>query len=275
MVEFLNDELKTFKAFQIVIAAICILIPPILRCNDNDKFYPQKLSLNTFDSIKNREVNIRIDTIAKLYKNRHEDSFIVTAYPVRPDAPVVQIIAIGTLRKDPCGFRESLSHYALSSNSWLFGMLYTMAALMFIYNGVVHWKMKTAIAQQGNTKRLKLMSSETKYNLIIGSSLILVILNPLDTHPTSHITPHIVFSVLFFVANLTMIVFYPNKYESRLPLRVRIILMIMFAAVMAFLALIEVISVLYVEWITLTFIAIHLILIAIEVNDNIKKYKKS
>jgi hypothetical protein len=42
--------------------------------------------------------------------------------------------------KDKWGFRLSLSDYVYSSNSYIFGMLYTMAAMLFIFNGAVYFK---------------------------------------------------------------------------------------------------------------------------------------
>lgn len=261
--------MKPFKAFQIAIAAVCIFIPLILRRFDKDKAFARELSMEGFNSIKNRDVNIRIDPISRRSKNRTEDNFIVTAHPVSASSSAVPILAFKKLQKDERCFRESISHYALSSNSYLFGFLYTMAAMMFIYNGVVHLKMRMNPVQDSETNELQLKSSEPIYNIVIGASLILVIFNPLDTRPKLHV----VSSVLFFVANLLMITFCPNKYESKLPLQVRITLMIVFVAVLIFLARKKVLSVLDIEWITLTFIAAHLILIALEVHDQIKERK--
>jgi len=146
--------------------------------------------------------------------------------------------------KDKWGFRISLSDYVYSSNSYIFGMLYCMAAMLFIFNGAVYFK---------SQENLHASRTGKWYNVILGLSLIGVILCP--EHESSFW--HYAFSVLFFVGNIVVIAFL-HKRRNRI---ISIVLALLTVAALA-LALIppKIINVLIAEWISLGAIATHLIL---------------
>lgn len=78
-------------------------------------------------------------------------------------------------------YRESISDYAYSEYSYIFNMLLTIAAMMFIYNGVGykrHW-----------------------YNAILGASLLGVVLTPHLDFKILHYT----FASIFFLGSIASI----------------------------------------------------------------------
>jgi hypothetical protein len=210
---FLRNDLKTFRAFQIIVACICILIPLILRWNDNDTFYPNKPQAAKMAELSNKECGYDPDTSSRICKNIF-------------------------------GFRTSLSDYVYSSNSYIFGMMYCMAAMLFMFNGAVFFK---------SQKHLSVHKQGKWYNVILGFCLLCVIFNPPHERPFWHYF----FTILFFVGNIFVIAFLHKRKN-----RVISIVMALLTIVALILALIpaRIISVLLAEWILLTAIAVHLIL---------------
>lgn len=253
-------DLTSFRALQILIAAICILIPAILRCNDRDEFYPEKVNLVGLKQIKNCESTIKIDTTIKNYKCGAKD----TITTLKVCNPAIDIISAVKIPKDQWGFRPSISHYAHSSNGYLFGMLYCIAAMLFIYNGVVYMKINY-------NKKIELSKSkkyEPWYNLAIGICLLFVILNPVRGE---HCIAHIIFSSLFFAGNILMIVFFPSYYEKKINVKLRVIIGVIAIIILALSIYFHQITVLWAEWISLTVIAFHLIMVTISAKKHLFK----
>ncbi|HTE24187.1 DUF7103 family protein [Flavitalea sp.] len=214
--KFLRDDLKTFRAFQVVIACICILIPLLLRWSDKDTFYPNKPPSAKIAELDNADCGYDPDTTSRICK-------------------------------DKLGFRASLSDYVYSSNSYIFGILYCMAAMLFIFNGAVYFKCE---------KYLKTNHNGRWYNIALGVFLIAVILNPQHQRPFWHYA----FTILFFVGNVIVIAFLHQRKN-----RIISIILAMITVLAMILALIpsKIISILLAEWISLTAIAIYLILEAV------------
>jgi hypothetical protein len=191
----LNNDLKTFVAFQIIIALVCILIPVLLRFAD------------------------------KSYK----------------------------------GFRSSISDYARMPNSYVYGMLLCMAAMLFIYNGAVYFQ-RTKKGLQGINQHGKW------YNVVLGVSLLLVIIFPTDKYETVHY----VFSIIFFGGNAAVTaIFYCRKYRS-----IRILLAILTVVSFAlFFAKILIPTIFWAEWLSLTVVSIHFILEAKTASDEMNYQK--
>ncbi|MEO6488313.1 MAG: hypothetical protein ABIO04_00115 [Ferruginibacter sp.] len=118
--KILEDPLKTFKVYEILIAAVCIFIPLILRFYDNDKVYPVKVNF--------LRSGIIIDSVQNIKRSSSSIS------------GTIQIID-----KDRWHFRTSISDYAYSTNSYLFGMLLCIAAMLFIFNGAVYFKSQRSV----------------------------------------------------------------------------------------------------------------------------------
>jgi hypothetical membrane protein len=97
----IKDPLRSFRTLQVIIAAVCILIPLTLKLLDHDEFYPK---------------------------------YFTTAPLSIPDDRIVP----AKIHRDRFGFRDSVSDYVNGSRSYVFGILYAMASFLFIFNGVVY-----------------------------------------------------------------------------------------------------------------------------------------
>ena len=100
--------------------------------------------------------------------------------------------------KDCPRFRYSISKYAYMSNSYIYGMLLCMAAMLFIFNGAVYFKSEAD---------LKLDKNGKWYNVVLGISLIGVILFP----PLKYVLLHRIFGAIFFMGNAFVIGFFQKK----------------------------------------------------------------
>jgi len=185
------------------------------------------------------------DTDIKWYEPGPEDTT-----KLKVCASSAEFISAVSIFKDSGGFRTSISHYARSTNSYLYGMLYCMAALLFIYNGVINWKKRAC---------RDLHPGGVWYNIAIGLCLLGVILNPLNEREYSHV----VFALLFFLGNILVIVFVPNRLERKLGWPARTIIAIVVIALLVLLIKLRLLTILWAEWIAVTVISIHLILAAI------------
>jgi len=146
-------------------------------------------------------------------------------------------------------FRPSISQYVYMPHSYVFGMLLSIAAMLFVFNGAVYFK---------NIDVLNISIHGQWYNVVLGLSLIGVICFPCDQYPI----PHYTFAIIFFVGNaLVTGFFYKDKDKIA-----SIILAILTVIALPF-ALLGYISILAGEWISLTVIAIHFILNTINMNQ--------
>lgn len=146
-------------------------------------------------------------------------------------------------------FRPSISQYVYMPHSYVFGMLLSIAAMLFIFNGAVYFK---------NVNALNISIHGQWYNVVLGLSLIGVICFPCNEYPI----PHYTFAIIFFVGNaLVTGIFYKDQYKV-----FSIILAVLTVIALPF-ALLGYISILAGEWISLTVIAIHFILNTINMNQ--------
>lgn len=146
-------------------------------------------------------------------------------------------------------FRGSISDYVYMNHSYVFGMLLTIAAMLFIVNGAVYFKKQ---------EELVLGKSGKWYNILLGLFLFGVILFPHEENPI----PHYAFAILFFAGNAVVTaLFHARKYRV-----ISIVLAVM--TVVAFLVTLcwpEHLSLFWSEWISLVVIGVHLILQALKV----------
>lgn len=207
IISHIEDPLKWFRLIQRIIACVCILIPLILRLCDHDRFNPVRISSTFLTHISNCQDSIAIDTCVKRYKLDRETRWIIK--DCRTDTIVIDAAKI---KMYSLGFRGSLSNYAYSSNSYMYGLLYCMAALLFIYNGIVHIKI---FNDKSGFLSSNLNARDSWCYIIIGLSLIMEILNPMHNREIVHY----IFSVLFFSFNIYALAFLPNgdvKIETQL-----------------------------------------------------------
>ncbi|RYZ54316.1 MAG: hypothetical protein EOP49_05470 [Sphingobacteriales bacterium] len=210
---FHRDELLVFRAIQVLIAAICMFMPLFFNLSDKDEFYPNKPEAAQSLLIAGNDCGYDPKTTSRICKDRF------------------------------C-FRTSMSEYVYSSNSYIFGMLYCMAAMLFIFNGAVYFRCE---------HELNIHSGGKWYNLVLGLSLIGVILNP----EHDRYLLHYIFSILFFVGNVIVILFLHKKQNRCISIALGLATIV---ALVSALPPFKMISLLYAEWISLIAIALHLII---------------
>jgi hypothetical protein len=242
METFLKDPFKTFKALQKTIAVVCILIPAVFWLTDRDEYYPIKVTLMTEPEMKSYLETKEVDSIITLFHERYRNLKLPAS------DSTFQVHALGKIKKDRFHFRTSLSDYAHSSTGYIFGMMYMMAALLYIYNGFVYLARKD---------ELTLARKGPLVNIFIGFSLIGVILHPLG----DNLFWHLFFSILFFAGNVFFLLFVRQEGESSAFKRMRIALGIV--TILFFLGLFSgKYSVLLAEWLSLAVIASYLFIVA-------------
>ena len=128
--------------------------------------------------------------------------------------------------------RDSISAYYNMSHNQIYGFLMTMAAMLFIVNGVV--------------------KNKHRYNTLLGLALTGVILFPCGEFPMVHY----VFAIAFFAGNALVIVLYTSRKERWF----KVLLVVGIAIAMAGYFLFDALTLFYAEWISFAIIALHYIL---------------
>lgn len=144
--------------------------------------------------------------------------------------------------KGNTGFRESISDYVYMSDSYIYGMLLCMAAMLFIFNGAVYFR---------NEVVFNLPRAGKWYNVILGVSLLGVILFP----HRQYVVIHYFFGGLFFLGNAVVTALFCYVRDRVLSI---VLAVLTVAAVGLHYA--GVWSLLVGEWISLTVIAVHFIM---------------
>lgn len=144
--------------------------------------------------------------------------------------------------KGNTGFRESISDYVYMSDSYIYGMLLCMAAMLFIFNGAVYFRNEDAFGLQRAGKW---------YNVILGVSLLVVILFP----HRQYVIIHYFFGAVFFLGNAVVIGLFHNARD-------RVVSIVLAVVTVAAIALhyAGVWSLLAGEWVSLGVIAAHFIM---------------
>lgn len=239
----MKDSLGSFRLLQVLIACICIAIPLILRVCDKDKYYPNNETVVNLAPIADCRSVVKVDTTVIQYHGQDATEYIFKNC-ISNDTVLTAI----KIYKGWLGFRSSVSEYAYGSKGYLFGLLYCMAAMLYIYNGFVHLRRK---------HHLSIRNGGQGINIVIGFCLIGVVLNPESKSELWHNA----FSIAFFATNILAMLFSSKKNETIGFKRTRIIM-----AIVTLLALVGALSLhwynlLWAEWISLTIIAIYLIMV--------------
>ena len=150
-------------------------------------------------------------------------------------------------------FRESISNYVyMEQNAHIFGFLLTIAALMFIFNGVLYYQ--RIIRQGGNTVFFSLRGKW--YNLLLGFSLLGVLLLPHKEFPIAH---HIC-AGFFFLGSAVFTAFF-HENENRVVRTARYVIAILSVLTLVSHFVLKIpASLLVAEWISLIVISVHYIL---------------
>jgi hypothetical protein len=139
-------------------------------------------------------------------------------------------------------FRTSISDYVYMPQSYFFGMLLTIAAMLFIFNGAVYFK---------HEDRYDINQHGKWYNIVLGFSLLGVIV---FSHK-EHGLPHYICAGTFFLGSALIIGIF-HKEEDR------VISIIMSALTIIGISLHWIIRLplIWAEWFSLSVIAVHFIL---------------
>ncbi|WP_318309268.1 DUF7103 family protein [Flagellimonas crocea] len=145
---------------------------------------------------------------------------------------------------DGAPFRPSISDYVLMERGHVFGMVLTIAAMLFIYNGVIQITLNSGYSLlSGNFWK------SHGYNIFLGFLLFGVLLFPLNVCPKTHYA----LAILFFVGSSFSIAFF-GKDSDRI---IRYII-----AVLSIIALVvhiidkNLINLFWAEWLALFVIGI-------------------
>jgi len=148
--------------------------------------------------------------------------------------------------------RESISDYVYMSNSHIFGLLLTMAAMLFIVNGAIYIQ----------TERLRDCKKQGRwYNIILGISLLGVILLPHKEYGPLHF----IFASIFFAGSALVIALFNDRKHRKTSLVIAIfsisglLIYVVNNHVFA-IPWTEWLTLFWAEWISLAVIAIHYIL---------------
>jgi len=142
------------------------------------------------------------------------------------------------------GFRWCISDYAYILHNYYFGMMFTIAAMLFMVNGVVYFR---------SERTLQLSRHGTWYNFILGLSLLGVVLFPYK----QHLIPHCGFAIVFFAGNAIVPVLFGKKKNRPAGIVLAVLALIGFIIYWVRPAML---SLLWAEWISLAVIGIHFIL---------------
>jgi hypothetical protein len=143
------------------------------------------------------------------------------------------------------GFRPSISNYVYMPHSYIFGLLLTMAAMLFIFNGAVYFR------NDDGRSNLKLNKNGKYYNVALGLFLLGVIVLPHKEYPV----PHYIFATLFFVGNAVVTGVFHEPQNRKLSITMAVLTVASLVP-----ALLCIIPLFWAEWLSLIVIAIHFIL---------------
>ena len=221
-----------------------------------------KMPSRILKSVMSRLIkNIEIMSFINTLKSKLSDSLFTFKIFERFIAAFCILIPLILWMTDgilPHSFRPSISQYVYMTDSYVFGMLLSVAAMLFIFNGAVYFK---------NNQYMHITEHGQWYNVILGLSLIGVICFPCEEYPIIHY----IFAIIFFLGNaLVTGIFYKDKDKA-----LSIILAILTVASLPF-AFIGVISLLVAEWISLIVISVHFTLSTIDMDQlvTLKKPKQ-
>lgn len=155
---------------------------------------------------------------------------------------------------DSSKFRNSVSAYADMDNSYIFGGLLTIVAMMFIFNGFFYIRRFKSSAGEGKHSRW--------YNIVLGMALLGVVF----FHYRENEMFHYFFAIVFFLGSAFIIAFFNNKRFKKSSYLIAFLSII--SLLICFLntnfnikiPLTSWLNLLTAEWIALSVIAIHYML---------------
>ncbi len=149
-------------------------------------------------------------------------------------------------------FRDSISNYVYMGNSHIFGLLLTMAAMLFIFNGAVYI----------HTKHLRACKKHGKwYNIVLGLALLGVSLLPHLEYPVWHYF----FAITFFGGSAVVIAVFNDPRHRQISRTIAFFSILALLVYFVKTCLLPIpgtgwFTLYWAEWVSLTVIAIHYIL---------------
>ncbi|TCI94384.1 DUF7103 family protein [Tenacibaculum sp. M341] len=142
-------------------------------------------------------------------------------------------------------FRESISDYVYMFNGHIYGLLLTLASMLFVFNGTVYIK---------KNKRLPHSKRHGKwYNIVLGLALLGILLFPHREYTIIHYS----FAALFFGGSALVIGIFNDRRHRAISI---VIAAVSILGLILYLIDESIISLFWAEWISLFVIAIHYIL---------------
>lgn len=157
------------------------------------------------------------------------------------------LIAVDSASKGGPDVRTSISDYVYMDKSYVFGSLLTIAALLFFFNGILHFRDNHKNDHKPNAKW---------YNAILGLSLFGVIFFPHCQMPVWHNTS----AVIFFGGSILVIAVFCEHEDRHLSWLLAALAALSYILIFIFPGIFGVNSLFWAEWISLTVIGIHFIL---------------
>ena len=148
------------------------------------------------------------------------------------------------LADDGDQLRDSISDYAYMRHSFYYGMVVTIAGMMFLTNGILYFDRASV------DKSIYSLQYGRWYNVILGVSLFGVILFPYKEYYWLHFTA----ATIFFIGSSLSIAIFSEKKHRTISLAIAGLSILSF--VIHFTEFIP-LSLLWAEWIALSVIAIH------------------
>ena len=134
-------------------------------------------------------------------------------------------------------FRDSISNYVyMDKNPHIFGLLLTLAAMLFIFNGILYIKKGDYLHYSKRHGRW--------YNIVLGVALLGVVLFPHLEYPVLHYAS----AILFFVGSAIVIAVFNEKRHRKISI---IIAIVSLSSLVVHFINKEWISLLWAEWISL------------------------
>lgn len=183
-----------------------------------------------------------------IQKNKNEDDRVFGIVERFIALFLILIPLILFLSDDEC-WRPSISNYVYMDNSYVFGLLLTMAAMLFIFNGALYFG-------SSEYKGLKGKANNKWYNIILGISLLFVILFPHEEYKY----PHYIAAGVFFLGSSLAIALDCRKKNRKWNLFfaiLSIVSLVFYFVNYCFDLNINWYTLLVAEWISLTVISIH------------------
>ncbi|MEJ2005327.1 MAG: hypothetical protein P8X57_10270 [Cyclobacteriaceae bacterium] len=143
--------------------------------------------------------------------------------------------------------RPSISDYVYMDKSFVFGSLLTIAALLFFFNGILHFRDESRERKKPQAKW---------YNAVLGLSLFGVIFFPYKELPV----PHYISAVIFFGGSILVIALFCDHQDRRLSWILAALASLSYILYFLIPDVFGKSSLFWAEWISLTVIGIHFIL---------------